>query len=331
MAINIKELAALAKVSIATVSRALNGDSKVRPKTREAIEALAKAYNYNPNLLARSFVKKQSNIIGLVLPEISDEFFTEIIRGVDEASYAQDFFCMVASSHANRSIVESILNFMNNGLTGGLIVMLSEITPEIKKVLQNRNLPVAIISGDDHLKGFDTVGFDNFVGAYNIVNHLVKRGYKRIAHISGPDNNEDSKKRKAGFIEALADNKIKLDPALIIKGDFTRAGGEKACTELLNLKKKPDAIFASNDMSAIGCYEALHKAGLKIPKDIAVTGFDDIYISHFLNPPLTTIRVPISEIGKAAANLVIEKVRNGKETGEQHININTELIIRKSS
>lgn len=331
MPINIKELAVLANVSIATVSRALNGDKKVKPETRQIIESLAKEHNYNPNLLARSFVKKQTNIIGLVLPEISDEFFTEIIRGVDEASYAQDFFCMVASSHANRSIVESILNFMTNGLTGGLIIMLPELSSEIKKVLQNNNLPVVIISGNEKLKSFNTVGFDNFVGSYTIVNHLIKKGYKRIVHIAGPNNNDDAEKRKAGYLEALADNKIKFDPTWCVKGDFTRTGGMAACKELLKLKKLPDAIFASNDMSAIGCYEVLQQAGLKIPRDIAVAGFDDINLSHFLHPPLTTIKVPISEIGKAAANLVIDLIRSGKSSGEQHINISTELIIRKST
>ncbi len=330
MPITIKELAQLSNLSVATVSRALNGDKKVREKTTSLIQALAKKHSYSPNLLARSFVKKQSNIIGLVLPDISDEFFTEIIRGVDEVSYAQDFFCMIASSHSNRSVVESMMNFLTNGLISGLITFIPKATPEIKKILKNTPLPVVIISGDDEFKGFDTVGFDNFYGAYKIVNHLIKKGYKKIAHISGPEDNNDAQKRKEGYLEALADNKIRIDKSLLIQGDFTRLGGEKACSHLLSLKHRPNAIFASNDMTAIGCYEILRANDLKIPKDIAVVGFDDVYVSHFLHPPLSTIRVPISEVGKAAANLLINRIKNSIEKNKQHVDIPTELILRKS-
>ena len=164
MPITIKEIAEKAGVSIATVSRALNDDPKVKPDTKKMILSLAKELNYNVNLLARSFVKKQSNILGLVLPDIFDEFFTEIIKGVDEITYQRGYFTMVSSSHSNKSVVESTLNFVGNGIIGGIIILLPNISKEIMEIVHANETPVVFISADTENYIIDSVSIDNAKG-----------------------------------------------------------------------------------------------------------------------------------------------------------------------
>ena len=328
MSATIKEVAAKAKVSIATVSRALNNDLKVTEETRHRILRIANQLKYKPNVLARNFVKKKSNLIALILPEISDEFFTEVIKGVDEVLYKNGFYTVVASSHKYQTLEDEIITFIHNGLLSGLILLTSELKPKLESVLLESKIPVVLINSDPKLKKFDRIVLDNFEGAYEMTKHLItKRNYSNIAHLTGPENNDDAVQRKIGFIEACKEYKIKYS---IESGDFSKDSGYSGCQKLLSSKNKPEAIFAGNDMMAIGCYEYAQQNGIKIPHDLAIAGFDDIFVSQYLSPSLTTVRIQIEEIGKHAADLLTKRIKKELMSSSATFKASSELVIRSS-
>lgn len=331
MSITIKEIAKKANVSIATVSRALNNDPKVKDETKNLVRSLADQLNYNPNILARNFVKQQSNIIGLIMPELVDEFFTEVIRGADEMAYSAGYYLMVSSSHSKRPMMENIVNFMGKGLLGGLILMAPSLSEEIEEIIKNYAAPVVLINGRKDLQSYDSVSIDNYQGAYELIQYLItEKKITEIAHICGPLGNIDAIQREQGYADALKDNKISIKKEWIIPGDFSIKGGEEAFHKLMELKKKPRAVFAANDMAAIGCYQAAEKRKLKIPNDIAIAGYDGIFVGKFLNPKLTTIQVPTNELGRTAANLLIERIKSPNKKNPKHIKISTKLRIANS-
>lgn len=333
MASTIKDIAKKAGVSIATVSRSLNDDEKVTEDTKKLVLSIAKELKYKPNLLARSFVTKKSNIIGLVMPDIFGEFFMELIRGVDEVCFNKGYYTMVTSSHSKRSTVEAIIDFMGKGIVGGIVLMTPSIDDEIRKTLKNNHLPLIIINGKSELEQYDSISVDNHKGAYDLVNYLIKeKNFNKIAHISGPVNNNDAINREKGYLQALTDNNIPVNKSWITVGDFTIRGGQECCEKLLKLKNPPRAVFAANDMMAIGCYQAARKLGLKVPGDVAVGGFDDIFVSQYISPRMTTVHVPIFDLGKKAAEILIQKINsdNSKTQKIHHLKVSTKLVIGES-
>lgn len=327
----IKQIATKANVSIATVSRVLNNDNKVSEETRKKVLRVSNELNYKPNLVARNFAKRTSNSIGLILPDISDEFFTDIIRGVDEVTYSSGYYTVVASSHKHRSIMDSISAFAQTGLVGGIILLMSSMSDELRKVLHQIKIPVVLIGGGKDSYGIDTVSIDNYQGAFNATEYLIKKKkFKKIAHITGPDENYDAYLRKKGFIDACKSNGIGVNKSHIVSGNYTINSGYHGFIQLYGMPEKPQAIFAANDMMALGCYDAANYFKVKIPDDIAIVGFDDIFISKYVNPGLTTVRVQIDEVGKAAAKLLIERLNQSNGHTQSLIKIPTELIIRNS-
>jgi DNA-binding LacI/PurR family transcriptional regulator len=327
----IKELADKAKVSIATVSRALNDEAKVKPETKELILKLAKEFNYKPNILARNFVKKKTFTIGLILPEVVDEFFTEIIRGVDSVAYAGGYNVMVAGTHSERTMAESVTNFMGKGVADGIILMAPSVNEQLKDILSKNTTPTVLINSKVELENYNSVGVDNFQGAYSIIDYAIKNfNYTKIAHISGPDANNDAIQRREAYKKALKDNNLEFNDQWLVSSDFTIKGGEYACRRLLSLLDKPQIIFAANDMMAVGCYKAITSFGLNIPDDIGVVGFDDIFVSQFLTPRLTTVHVPIFEIGKTAAELLLKRIDNPGLDEFNHTKVTTGIVIGKS-
>jgi DNA-binding LacI/PurR family transcriptional regulator len=327
----IKEIAVKAKVSIATVSRVLNNDKKVTKKTRDTVLRISRELNYKPNILARNFARRKSNVIGLILPEISDEFFSEIIKGADEISYSEGFYTLVASSHKYRTLEDELITFTQNGIIGGLIVLVPNLNKELTKILRKINIPLVLINSNPGNSDFNTIAIDNFEGAYRMTEFLLtKRNYKNIGFVSGPADNNDSILRKEGFIKACKENKNHSYRKWVAGGDFTRESGEAACKVLLEKDITPEVIFASNDMMALGCYDCVSKKGLKIPDEIAVAGFDDIFISQYLNPPLTTVKIEIEEVGRSAADILINKLKTSNGLKSTNKRIPVRLVIRDS-
>lgn len=211
--------------------------------------------------------------------------------------------------------------------------MTPSINDEIKKTLKNNHLPIIVINSKSELEQYDSISLDNYSGAYDLVTHLIKdKKYTRIAHISGPRNNNDAINREKGYINALTENKISINKSWIIPGDFTTKGGYDCCEKLLKMKNPPQAIFAANDMMAIGCYQVARKLGLKIPDDIAIAGFDDIFVSQVLTPRMTTVHVPIFDLGKKAADILIQKINSEKQKNQKikHIKVSTTLVVGQS-
>lgn len=331
---NIKEIARRAKVSTATVSRALNDDPKVTPETKKLVHKIANELNYRPNIIARNFAKKTSNIIGLILPDITDEFFSELIKGVDEVAYQHNFFTMVISSHRYLHLENTLNSVLRNGLLGGIILLVPNISNSLKNILLQTKIPFVIISGGSNSSDYDVVAVDNYQGAYDMTTYLIKKcGYTKIAHISGPTENDDAKLRIKAFKDACRENDISIPKNYLIEGDFTRESGLRMAMEIMSLKNKPEVIFAANDMMALGCYDAASKKGMSIPDDIGVVGFDDIFVSQYLSPPLTTVSAQIEDEGKRATELLIDKIKSKSMTGShsKKIKIATELVIRNST
>ena len=328
MAATIKEIADKAKVSIATVSRALNDNIKVKSSTRLNILEIAKNLNYVPNAFARSLVKNDTKIIGLVLPDLEGEFFTEIFRGVDEVAYSEGFHTIVASSHGQRSIAEAVLNFMSESFVKGIIILIPVVSEQIKQIINQSLIPIIVINAKNEIGGVDSVGIDNYQGSFLMTEYLIKTlGYRKIAHIKGPLHNNDSVQRFKGYIDALKNYNVECREDWIVNGNFNVFSGEQACRRLLSLKEKPEVIFSGNDMMAIGCYRAAKSFGLSIPKDIGIAGFDDIFIAEFLSPRLTTVHVPISDIGKTSAGALLDRINNPDGRDPRHVKIYTGLVI----
>jgi len=327
MAATIKEIAKKAKVSIATVSRALNNDDKVKPETRDLIKSIAEDLDYNPNIMARNFVKQQSNIIGLVLPDIFDEFFTEVIKGVEQHCFSEGYYTMVTSSHSKRTTVEAIVDFMSTGLVGGIIMMAPVIGDNnLKDLIKKSRVPFVIINGKKDLMNTDTINVDNYNGAFKMTEYLIKKGYKKIAHITGEKGNADADERLKGYTDALKKYNHKINKNWIVEGAFTIESGVEGFNAINKLINRPEVIFAANDMMAIGCYNAARKLGIKIPSEIGIAGFDNIFMSGYLTPRLTTVNVPIYDIGFNAAKLILNRIRKGENIKPQHIKIPVSLI-----
>jgi len=328
MAPTIKEIAARAHVSIATVSRVINEDPRVTEETRTHILKIAEKLEYRPNILARNFAQKKSNLIGLILPEISDEYFTEVIKGVDEIAFSQNLYTVVASSHKYKSLKDEVVTFIKSGLLSGLILLVSNLNDELSSILSKSHLPVVIINSNSKNKMFDRIGIDDYYGSYSMTTHLIKKKhYDFLSHITGPLDNDDAGLRRNGFIDACKKYGAKY---IIEKGDFSQEGGFDACKKLMNLKSRPQVIFAANDMMAIGCYDYIKQIKLQIPQDIGVVGFDDIFVSQYLNPPLTTVHVNIDEVGKRAAELLLNKIQSSNNIPASVVHIPTELVLRES-
>ena len=332
MKVTIHDIAEKAGVSIATVSRAFSeAKNSVKPETREKIYKIAEELNYSPNAIARSLASNTTKTIGVVLPEIQGEFFTDIIQGIDEIAFSEGYHMIVAGSHSQRNIIDSIMGFMGKSMVDGVILMVPTITNRVQSLLEKYNTPVVIITDDEDFQAYDTVGIDNYQGAYSIIQHLIKvQNQTKIAIINGPDENNDAIKRRAGYMSALKDNGIEPRNEWIIQSDFTLKGGELASSRLLSLRNKPDVIFAANDMMALGCYHVAQSMGISIPEELGVVGFDHIMLSDFIYPKLTTVHVPISELGKNAGSILFEKISKKKDKEPQHIKISTGVIIGDS-
>jgi len=327
----IKEIARKANVSIATVSRALSNDAKVKHSTKVLIERVAKELDYKPNILARNFVKKQSNIVCLILPDIADEFFSDLIKSVDEASYAMGYFTMITSSHKLRSIEEAVHTFIANGLAGSIIALIPSLSPELERILKNTEIPIVLLGASSVVERFDSVSIANYDGVAELLDYLIKvKGYRKIAHITGPMDNNDSLERFGSYKDTLEKNGIEFNGDYIGQGDFTQESGKRECIKLLKLTDRPQLIFASNDMMAIGCYQAIKEFGLRIPEDIGVVGFDNIFTSCFLSPSLTTVDVSIELMGRSAADIAIRRMRSELPEAKQKIKIPTKIVFRES-
>lgn len=327
MAATIRDVARHAKVSVASVSRALNGTGVVTEQTRRRILRVAEKLRYTPHAAARSLSTRSTQTIGVLLPDIYGEYFSELIRGIDLAARARGLHLLVTGSHDDASEAGAAIRAMR-GRVDGLLIM----SPHIDAAFIGKELrvgvPTVLMNTRNDGGTFSSLTVDNFSGADAMMRHLAGLGHRRIAHVTGPAGNFESQERLRGY--RAARTRLRLSGGeLVIPGDFNEEAGYAAGKQMLALAERPDAIFAANDMMAIGCMFALTEAGVGVPADIAVTGFDDIPIARFVNPPLTTVRVDIAELGRRALERVASTVSQPKAATSAET-LQPELVVRVS-
>lgn len=326
--VTIKDVARAAGVSVATVSRVWNEAAFVSPETRRRVAEVAARLGYSPHGAARSLITRTTYALGVLLPDLYGEFFSEIIRGIDHMAQANGYHILVSSSHDSKDEIDAALRSMR-GRVDGMIIMSPDLeTRRTLHVLQG-NFPVVLLNGGPEAKEFDTITIENHEGARQMTHHLIARGHRRIAMIGGPQRNYDATERLRGYRTALAESGIELDESLIVQGDFSELSGHGAVKQLLDLERRPTAIFAANDSMAIGALSALRENHVRVPDDMAVAGFDDIPLARYMNPPLSTVHVDISQLGERAAALLLSSLQNDNRSHEQ-LQLSTTLVIRAS-
>lgn len=326
----INDVASLAGVSIATVSRVINGTSPVSAEASTRVRAAIARLNFVPHSAARVLATNKTNTIGLILPEISGFFFSPLLRGIEEGIRGKGYDLLVHSSVSRHENGDSPTTKLGEHNTDGLIIYAASVSEEAIIQLYNHGFPMVLLHQSPP-QGIELpcVTFENKAGALKIVNHLIEvHGYQKIAFLAGPDSEEDSYWRELGYREALSMHGIPFNPDLISLGSFDTAIANQSVTEWLNRGVKFEAIFAADDDSAMGAFTALQHAGLRVPEDTAVVGFDDIYISQYLSTPLTTIHAPIELAGLTAAQQLVLLIH--QETVEPLVLLPTELVIRRS-
>jgi LacI family transcriptional regulator len=325
----IKDVARAAGVSVATVSRVFNDTARVTADTRDRVVEAAGRLGYSAHGAARSLITSRTSTIGVLLPDLHGEFFSEIIRGIDQAAQRHGYHLLVSSSHNNRSELDAAVRAMR-GRVDGLIVMAP--TTDMREFVEGiaARFPLVLL-GDAAVAGdFHSLGVANREGAIEMIRHLLRLGHRRIAMVRGPEGNHDAAERHRGYAAALAEAGIPRNRTLELPGDFTESSGYAAAERLIRRRTRPTAIFAANDATAIGVLSALHDRGVSVPEDIAVAGFDDIPTARYITPSLTTVRVDISGLGARAATRLLQAVANGDARGASRDVVPATLVIRRS-
>jgi len=329
VSVTIKQVARRAGVSVATVSRVLNDKGPVAEETRRRIREVAEKLRYVPHGAARSLITNKTNTLGVLLPDIYGEFFSEIIRGMDHAARGRGYHLLVSSSHGDKGEIEAVLR-ATRGRVDGLIVMSPDVDVQTLQANLPETLPIVMLNCRANGTVFDSITVDNYVGAFEMVRHLAGLGHRRIALVKGPPNNYDARERLRAYRDATRALSIERSKELEIDGDFTEEAGHRAGERIAALKPRPTAIFATNDAMAIGVLSALHEAGLDIPREMSVAGFDDIPICRFISPPLSTVHVAIPELGGRAIERLIHAIETKNTHRRRQEMLPTTLIVRSS-
>ena len=316
-----RDVARQAGVSVATVSRVLNASGPVGESTRRRILKTAGDLRYVPNGTARSLTTSTTETIGVLLPNLYGEFYSEVIRGIEGAVRARRYHTLLSSVHDGPDELVSALRTLV-GRVDGLVVMSPDIEADVLRANLPADLPVVLLGRA--LTGHAAVTIDNEEGAAAMVRHLAGLGHRRIALIGGAAVNTDAQARLAGYRRAVAEGDLDADPALVVGGDFTEQSGHAAAAVLLALADRPTAVFAANDSMAIGALRAIREAGLDVPRDLALAGFDDIPVAQYVTPALTSVHVPIHEMGARAVEAVLA------DAASQTTTLPTRLVVRES-
>lgn len=332
MAVTIKDIAKLANVSITTVSRVINNKSEgVSEETRNRILQLVKELGYQPNAIARGLVTKKTKTIGLIIPDISNPFFPDIARGVEDSAHIYGYNVFLCNTDDNLEKESEYINALKEKYVDG-IIFTSSAPSNYEHIMELIKSGVPVIMMDRRIESEDIYGvfIDNYEGGYLATKHLIDLGHRKIACITGPLNVRNARERLAGYKKGLLENGLEVDEELIFEGDYKINSGIVGTEKLLNNNKDITAIFACNDLMAYGAYETIRSYGYKIPDDISIVGFDDIQLSQILEPQLTTIRQPAYDMGLTAARMLI-KLIEGKKLNKKIVTFKPQLIIRQST
>ncbi|MBU0558827.1 MAG: LacI family transcriptional regulator [Bacteroidetes bacterium] len=329
----IKDIAKKLNISPSTVSRALNDHPDISAETKRLVEMTSKELNYFPNTIAQSLKTKRSTTIGVIVPEIKHDFFSSAISGIEKVAYQSGYTIMVCQS--NESYEREVINTkaLASQRIAGLVISISQNTVNGNhfKALQKRGMPIVFFDRVCDDVDASKVVINDEESAYKAVNHLIERGYTKIAHITGPLNLKICKDREEGYKKALREHSLFEDKDFIISSGLHEENGYQSMEALFNLGKIPDAIFAVNDPVAIGAFKKIKEYGLKIPDDIAIVGFSNNPITSLVEPPITTVNQPSFGMGQRAAELLIKQIESDAEFKPVTEVLKTTLIVRGSS
>jgi len=335
--ITIKDIARALNMSVSTVSRALKGSYKISEATQQKVKAYAATHNYHPNLMAQSLKNKKSRSIGLMIGSVPNNFFAEVISGIESIAYEKNYHVIITQSLESKEREINNLEHLTWRSVDGFLVSVSAETTDISQLekLHSNGIPIVFFDRIvDTMKTHKVVA-DNVGGAYELTKHLIENGFKKIAQVTSPQELSITKERMEGYLKALAEFNIPVNDDYIKycpHGGMIKEEIENAIEELLSLPDPPDALFTASDRITIGSLAILYKKNIRIPGDIAVGGFSNFSSPELFNPSLTTIRQPAFEMGKKAAELLIQLIESRRPvTSFENVILPTELQIRKST
>src|SRR4029453_12207956 len=327
---NIAEIARRASVSMATVSRTINQSGPVKAATARKVWRAVAELNYYPNSHARALVSGRSRLLGLIVSDITNPFFPELIRSFEALAIQQQYDLLLTSTDYQTSRMTVCLRRMLERKVDGVAIMTSEMDLGLIRELSRRGVPIVFMDVGQMGPRMSHVSIDYGNGVQQAVAHLVELGHKHMAFISGPLDLHSARTRRQAFLDGVRQHGLLPERRLVREGTHTADGGHKAMVSLLRLTRRPTAVVASNDWTAIGALRAIHAAGLRVPEDISLVGFDDIPLASYTNPALTTVRMSAAGVGATAFQALFQLIGGERLEGDVY-QVATKLIVREST
>lgn len=327
----IRDVAKLAGVAPITVSRVINNTSYVSEKTRERVEAAIEELAYIPNMLGPSLHFKRTMTLAVVVADITNPFWTTIIRGIEDIAQANGYSTILCNTDESVEKQEHYIHMLLRRRIDGILLVPASSSPSPIKLIQRQDIPVVILGRRLTGVDVDIVRTDSIVASYQLVRHLLSLGHRRIAVLTGPQRVSVAVDRVSGYLQAMQDAGIAEDETQVYWGSFTQDSGYEMMQQMLSSESLPTALFATNNFLAIGVMEALQERNLRVPDDFALVTFDDFAPIMRITPFLTAAIQPAREMGQHAAQLLLDRLKNESDDAPQHIVLPTELIIRASS
>jgi LacI family transcriptional regulator len=327
--VNIQDVAKHAGVSISTVSRVLNGRGRVNDDVVANVQAAIQALHYTPNRAARSLRTQQTRIIGLLISDIQNPFFTVLVRGIEDVAQQNGYSLILCNSDENEKKERQYIEVLCAEHVAGAIIVPTHENQRSIQILNTHQIPVVAV--DRRIPNIDSVLVDNKRGAYEAVSHLITNGYRRIGIITGPRNTTTGRERLEGYYQALQEADIEVDPAIVRSGSFKTDSGRALAYELLDVQPGIDALFVTNNLMTLGALEALHDRNVHIPDDIGMVSFDEMPWAALGPISLTTVTQPVYEIGSTAAMRLFQRLQNPNVFTNQEIVLAPTLSVRSSS
>ncbi|MBK0092333.1 ribose operon transcriptional repressor RbsR [Erwinia sp. S59] len=325
-----KDVARLAGVSTSTVSHVINNNRFVSEQVREKVEQAIRELNYAPSALARSLKINQTRTIGMLLTASSNPFYSEVVRGVENSCYERGYSLILCNTEGDEERMNRSLETLMQKRVDGLLMMCTEThLPSAEILNRYPSVPMVMMDWAPFEGRGDIIQDNALLGGELATQHLIDRGYTRIACIAGPQDKTPARLRLEGFHKAMSNSGLPVLPGYVVDGDFEFQGGFNAMNQLLTLELLPEAVFTSNDAMAVGVYHALFQAGLRVPQDIAVMGYDNIELARYLTPPLSTVHQPKDELGELAIDTLIHRMSD-PDASQQTLVLTPELVERGS-
>ncbi len=326
----IKDVAKLAGVSTSTVSHVLNKTRFVREETIDRVTEAVRELNYRPSSIARSLKVQRTGTIGMLVSTSSNPFYAEVVSGVEERCYKHGYTLFLCNTDGDAKRMEANINALEERRVDGLLLLSSEMNRDIVKLLETRrSTPIVVFDLDPQSDKVDRIYDNSRYGGQLATQHLIDMGHTKIGVISGPAGRRSSIERVEGFHKAMDEAGLSVPREWIFEGDYDCAGGVKAMADINALEDRPEALFVCNDMMAIGVLNEAARLGIRVPDDLSVIGYDDIYIAQYMTPPLTTVHQPTDEIAAKAVDTLLERLAN-KSTEGQVLIMKPSLVERES-